>query len=187
MTISLKAARVAATAMASVMLASFGQTIVSADAIPTRDGVFEIQLQTNQQIYRAGEPVLVSIVIKNDSDETVTIRALPACQAVAIDVRDSRGGSLPKNVGGCLYRLDASGYRLSPGASQQLYSIDVVHESRTIWTNLEKFGYSINKRGTYDITAAPLFDGFEYANGRLTSRFHAAPVLRSNVLRVQVQ
>lgn len=174
-------------AMMSMMLLVFERVIVNADDISTRDGVFELELQTNQQMYKAGEPILVSVSVRNDSNETVTIRALPVCVAVSIDITDINRGKLPNDFHGCPARLDASGYRLPPGTSQQLYSIDVAHASRTIWTSLEKLGYSINEPGTYDITATPLFDGFEYANGRLVSRFHAAQVPRSNVVRIQVR
>ena len=59
--------------------------------IPTRDRIFDIQLQTNQQGYKVGEPILVSVATENDTSDEYMMQALPACLAVSLKVSDRTG------------------------------------------------------------------------------------------------
>ena len=163
---------------------SSGAGLLRASA-PTRDGALRLTIRTDRQEYRIGDPILISVSVRNETSEKLGILVQPPCLAVGLEVRDALGNLVPKATPTCGGRLNGTRNVIEPHATQQLRT--VVKNGLSDWSDLLTFGYALSQPGTYTLTAIPTLTVFQQDSPQANSAFNTAQVPQSNILTIVIK
>lgn len=143
-------------------------------SVPYPGHFFTIQLETNKQTYRLGEPIRIRVSITNVTSQPYSIPYRPLAVMLPLIVQDSRGVAIAP-----LQRIWRScfacgGYQLAPKATITIG-----------WTEIGNFWYALTQPGIYTITASLHDLGFR-STSRGIDHFGMNGEDRSNPVHIRI-
>lgn len=133
---------------------------VQADTVPIAGKIFRIQIASDKQRYKDGEPVRLRLSITNLTDQEYRFQYWPPWRLCDLQIIDAQGTLLttPGSWG-------AQGswilIHVKPGLSVAASFWDNESNQMSEWADLKFWGYHLGP-GSYTITAIPEIYGFGY-------------------------
>ncbi len=132
--------------------------IAAGAAVPARSGLFSVRLESDQTVYRPGQPIELRITLTDKASQAFQTEAGPPFSLTSLIVRDAEGRTLHSLGSSGFSQLNIMPYTFSPQKPILLEYPDPKGNGRvTAWANIRRWGYDLTQPGTYYITAYPHF------------------------------
>jgi hypothetical protein len=155
--------------------------------LPARAGMIGIRLQSNQTIYRRGEPIKLRVTLINHTHEQFWMGLSPPWMLCHLSISQRSGQSVrvtltnSRGVEG-----GAAGYSLPPGGSVTAIFWPRASDPPEAWTDIRYWGYALSRSGDYTIVGSPTIDALERIGGRLGNGFTVSPTETSNTVHIKI-
>jgi hypothetical protein len=167
--------RLVAVALTSILLAAVTRN-PRIRSVPYPGHVFAIQVATNKQTYRLGEPIEVRVSITNLTDQPYAIYYIPAWALSGLKVVDSRGEQIAVTKPQIIGRGDPRNrYNFAPRETISLGQIDI-----------GQFGYNLTEPGSYIISASLHGAGFRNTPDGSLDKFGLSGEEKASPVRIEI-
>ena len=125
-----------------------------------RGGIFSVHLESDQSVYRVGDPIRVKVTIHNNTADRYAVHSVPPWIACELIISGSGGRIGPSSYalggypGSMLDFWDFTGGRsLVIG-----YDFPTAAAANSPWADIKDWGYSLSEPGIIPLVAVPLLE-----------------------------